>query len=173
MSLGVQGPHLCHRRRSRAPPGASTRGQREPPAWGRPVQVQPPPPEAGGPAAGGKHQADGSGHPPLTSTPTVPDPSGERSGHQHPGGRPLPAPADPPQGGSLPGPQRCCCLTTPPLGLCISVRSLWAGLREWICRHRPAGPTGSASTLCESSSTSLEPRTPRGAWQPSSLRAAP
>lgn len=72
------GPHLDHRTQSTAPPGQSTRVQLEPPARHCPTGMQPPPPEAGGPAAGGKQPAGGSR---LLPAP-VPISSGERTGHQ-------------------------------------------------------------------------------------------
>lgn len=88
---GAPGPHLDHRRQSRAPPGVSTRARQVPPARGRPLGTQPPAPGAGRPAAGARHRAGGSGpptsRPPGTwpSTPTQHTPSGEKgSGHQYP-----------------------------------------------------------------------------------------
>lgn len=112
-----------------APPGGSTRVQLEPRARHCSMGMQPPPVEAGGPAAGGKQPAGGSGLPPPASQ-TL----GETEWSPAPQGLPLLLLL---QHDLLPGPQR---MPSPQLGRCISTSGhcgagLRAGAQEPIDRH--------------------------------------
>ena len=177
-----RGPHLDHRRRSKFPPGASTRVQCEPPAWHCLMGMQPPLLEPEGPAAAGKQQASGSGLPtsrPLsTCPPPPPSPvsSGEsRSGHQHPKGCPslllfsvetrFPAPSRSPH-------------HMPHLGLCISMTGhcgtgLGAGAQEpdlqaCLALQSPPATRGHSCPAPLSENNGTQPQSPRcqaGVWQ--------